>query len=355
MQIAQALAGYSLGDADNLRRAMGKKKTEEMAKERERFLDGRRRTQGTPTREARGEIFDQMETFAAYGFNKSHSAAYARHHVPDGVPEGALPDGVHGRAAVARGGRHRQHLQEHRRVPRRAASRILPPDVNESREDFTAAGGRDPLRPRRGEGRRLEGDRGRSSRRATRGRSRACTTSACACASQLVNRRVIESLIKCGAFDSRRAQPRPPAGARSTTCMRWASLRAEERDEPADRALRGAAARPRAAPPRAARRAARGRPRRSCSASARRSASSSPAIRSTATSSDLRRFTNVTIGTLRTRGPELPAGAAAARAPGRRARACGSAASSTPSRCATARRAIATPPSSSRTRRAWSR
>ena len=75
MQIAQVLAGYSLGQADLLRRAMGKKKPEEMARQREVFLQGA---------EARGvdkalaaSIFDLMEKFAGYGFNKSHSAAYA--------------------------------------------------------------------------------------------------------------------------------------------------------------------------------------------------------------------------------------------------------------------------------------
>src|SRR2546430_14662149 len=76
MQIAQALAGYSLGDADNLRRAMGKKKKEEMAVERRRVLAGVR-AQSAADEKLAGEIFDQMETFAAYGFNKSHSAAYA--------------------------------------------------------------------------------------------------------------------------------------------------------------------------------------------------------------------------------------------------------------------------------------
>src|SRR5947208_1928821 len=75
MQIAQALAGYSLGDADNLRRAMGKKKKEAMALERERFLAGVKQ-RGTAEVRLAGEIFDQMQTFAAYGFNKSHSAAY---------------------------------------------------------------------------------------------------------------------------------------------------------------------------------------------------------------------------------------------------------------------------------------
>lgn len=75
MQIAQLLAGYTLGGADLLRRAMGKKKPEEMAEQREIFISGateRGVTSATATR-----IFDLMEKFAAYGFNKSHSAAYA--------------------------------------------------------------------------------------------------------------------------------------------------------------------------------------------------------------------------------------------------------------------------------------
>ena len=75
MQIAQVLAGYTLGGADLLRRAMGKKKPEERAKQREIFVSGateRGVTEATATR-----IFDLMEKFAGYGFNKSHSAAYA--------------------------------------------------------------------------------------------------------------------------------------------------------------------------------------------------------------------------------------------------------------------------------------
>ncbi|MFZ9336233.1 MAG: OB-fold nucleic acid binding domain-containing protein, partial [Burkholderiaceae bacterium] len=75
MQIAQVLAGYSLGGADLLRRAMGKKKPEEMAKHREIFRKG---AQGNGIHEAKAdEIFDLMEKFAGYGFNKSHAAAYS--------------------------------------------------------------------------------------------------------------------------------------------------------------------------------------------------------------------------------------------------------------------------------------
>jgi DNA polymerase-3 subunit alpha len=75
MQIAQVLAGYSLGGADLLRRAMGKKKPEEMAQQRAVFLKGAVE-RGVEENRA-SHIFDQMETFAGYGFNKSHAAAYA--------------------------------------------------------------------------------------------------------------------------------------------------------------------------------------------------------------------------------------------------------------------------------------
>lgn len=75
MQIAQVMAGYSLGGADTLRRAMGKKKPEEMAAHRERFVDGAA-AKGVDGAVAAG-IFDLMEKFAGYGFNKSHSAAYS--------------------------------------------------------------------------------------------------------------------------------------------------------------------------------------------------------------------------------------------------------------------------------------
>src|SRR5450631_1336387 len=75
MQIANRLAGYSLGEADLLRRAMGKKKAEEMAQQRERFVECAARQKFPPKKIEK--IFDLMAQFAGYGFNKSHSAAYA--------------------------------------------------------------------------------------------------------------------------------------------------------------------------------------------------------------------------------------------------------------------------------------
>lgn len=76
MQTAQILGGYSLGGADLLRRAMGKKKAEEMAEHREKFRAGALQTHGI-VQEKADEIFDLMEKFAGYGFNKSHAAAYS--------------------------------------------------------------------------------------------------------------------------------------------------------------------------------------------------------------------------------------------------------------------------------------
>ncbi|WBA40345.1 DNA polymerase III subunit alpha [Hymenobacter canadensis] len=76
MQTAQILAGYSLGGADLLRRAMGKKDMKKMALEREKFCEGAEKLHGIKAKKA-NEVFDVMEKFAAYGFNRSHSAAYS--------------------------------------------------------------------------------------------------------------------------------------------------------------------------------------------------------------------------------------------------------------------------------------
>jgi DNA polymerase-3 subunit alpha len=76
MQAAQILAGYSLGDADLLRRAMGKKVQAEMDAQRQRFVDGCKEVSDIEAAKA-NELFDLIDKFAGYGFNKSHAAAYA--------------------------------------------------------------------------------------------------------------------------------------------------------------------------------------------------------------------------------------------------------------------------------------
>ena len=97
MQIANVVAGYSLGEADLLRRAMGKKKPEVMAVQRDRFLSGARE-RGFPEA-ASAKLFDLMAQFAGYGFNKSHSAAYGFLAYLTAYLKDALHGGVHVRAA----------------------------------------------------------------------------------------------------------------------------------------------------------------------------------------------------------------------------------------------------------------
>ena len=135
MQIAQVLAGYSLGGADLLRRAMGKKKAEEMAKERAKFEAGAA-DNGVDARTAT-QIFDLMEKFAEYGFNKSHSAAYAlvayqtawlKVHYPAEFMAAVLSSDMDNTDKVV------GFLNEARAM----GLTVLPPDVNASRHMFEA-------------------------------------------------------------------------------------------------------------------------------------------------------------------------------------------------------------------------
>ena len=137
MQISNRLAGYSLGDADLLRRAMGKKKPEEMAKQRERFIEGAVE-RGFPQKKIE-KIFDLMEQFAGYGFNKSHSAAYAylafvtaylKAHYPIDFMAALLTSETGNTAKVVK------YINECREM----GIRILPPDVNHSDWSFTPDG-----------------------------------------------------------------------------------------------------------------------------------------------------------------------------------------------------------------------
>ena len=134
MQLAQRLAGYSLGEADLMRRAMGKKKREEMARHREKFVRG---CVARGISEAKAEqIFQLMAQFADYGFNRSHSVAYAylafqtaylKAHYPEHFYAAVLSNEVEDAAKVLK------YLKE----AREQGIALLPPDVNESEAGFT--------------------------------------------------------------------------------------------------------------------------------------------------------------------------------------------------------------------------
>ena len=139
MQIAQVLAGYTLGGADLLRRAMGKKKPEEMAKQREVFVKGATERGVEPARAT--HIFDLMETFAGYGFNKSHAAAYAliayqtawlKTHFPEAYMAAVLTADLD----------NTDRLVVLKDELKRMGLTLEPPDVNRSVFAFTVAGER---------------------------------------------------------------------------------------------------------------------------------------------------------------------------------------------------------------------
>jgi DNA polymerase-3 subunit alpha len=140
MQIASAMAGYSLGEADILRRAMGKKKKEVMAAEREKFID-RSGSQRKIKASDAGKVFDLMEYFAGYGFNKSHSAAYALVAYRTAWLKAHHP--VHFMAALLTTEKgNTDKLVHYINACREMGIPVLPPDVNVSSLDFTVDGDR---------------------------------------------------------------------------------------------------------------------------------------------------------------------------------------------------------------------
>ncbi|MFZ2508620.1 MAG: DNA polymerase III subunit alpha [Steroidobacteraceae bacterium] len=137
MQIAQTLAGYTLGGADLLRRAMGKKSPEEMATQRSVFIDGAIARGVSQARAA--QIFELIEKFAGYGFNKSHSAAYAllayqtawlKTHYPEAFMAAVLSSDMDHTDKVV------SFIDECNGM----GLEVLPPDVNHSMYQFTVAG-----------------------------------------------------------------------------------------------------------------------------------------------------------------------------------------------------------------------
>ncbi len=198
MRAAQALAGYSLEEADILRAAMGKKQKAVMERERERFVEGAKRN-GLDGARAES-IFEKIATFASYGFNRSHAAAYALTTYTTAYLKAHFPHEFMA-ALMSLDMDDADKTYKNIAALREMGIRILPPDINQSRVKFTVAG--DAIRFGLG-GIRGVGARTAEAIIATRKEGGPFTGLADFClrvGTQLVNRRVLEALIKCGAFD----------------------------------------------------------------------------------------------------------------------------------------------------------
>ncbi|MBU2591462.1 MAG: DNA polymerase III subunit alpha [Nitrospinota bacterium] len=199
MKIASVVGGFSLGEADLLRRAMGKKKPEAMAKLREKFTSGAKK-KGINEAKAR-KIFDNMEYFGGYGFNKSHSAAYGlvsywtaylKAHYPTEYMASVLSSEMGDTDKIM------TYIFECREM----GIAVLPPDINECGVDFLVKGKdiRFGLAAVKNVG---EGAvKAIMEAREKSGRFDSFFSFFKNVDLRVVNRRVVESLIKCGAFDS---------------------------------------------------------------------------------------------------------------------------------------------------------
>jgi DNA polymerase-3 subunit alpha len=205
MQIANRLAGYSLGEADLLRRAMGKKKAEEMAQQRQRFVEGATQRKYPPKKIEK--IFDLMAQFAGYGFNKSHSAAYAllayhtaylKTHYPVEFMAALLTSVTGSTDDVVK------YINECREM----GIAVEPPDINVSDANFTPHGA--AIRFGLAAVKNVGGNAIESivAARKKLGRFSSIFEFCENVDLRLLNKRVLESLIKSGAMDSlgRRSQ-----------------------------------------------------------------------------------------------------------------------------------------------------
>jgi DNA polymerase III subunit alpha len=205
MQIANRLAGYSLGEADLLRRAMGKKKAEEMAQQRERFVEGAAQRK-FPAKKIE-KIFDLMAQFAGYGFNKSHSAAYAllayhtaylKTHYPVEFMAALLTSVTGSTDDVVK------YINECREM----GIAVAPPDINVSDANFTPHG--EAIRFGLAAVKNVGGNAIESIAAARKklGRFKSIYEFCENVDLRLLNKRVLESLVKSGAMDSlgRRSQ-----------------------------------------------------------------------------------------------------------------------------------------------------
>ncbi len=200
MQAASALAGFSLGAADILRRAMGKKKVEEMASQRALFVKGCYEKNRIPQEKA-GKIFDLLEKFAGYGFNKSHSAAYGIITYQTAYLK-ANYTVEYMAAALSNELNDKDKTTDYINNCRELDIEVLPPSVNESEQLFTVVHDHQirfglvaikNVGPSAVEAMIAE--------RQKNGVFKSVFDFCSRLDSRLVNKRVLESLVKCGAFD----------------------------------------------------------------------------------------------------------------------------------------------------------
>ena len=219
MRIAQVLAGFTLGQADVLRKAMGKKDPKVMAKQREAFMRRRAEPRASTRRRPR-KIFDLMEHFAGYGFNKSHSTAYAFLAYQTAYLKANYP--WHFAAALLTiEAQNTDKLALYLGECRDRGIPVLPPDINESQLHFTVEPGGRALRPDGDQGRRRRRDRvdargARGARRPDHVAARAVRRSRPAAGQQAR----VRGLVKAGAFDAPGARPARAGRCRRRRCAR---------------------------------------------------------------------------------------------------------------------------------------
>ncbi|MBI4467022.1 MAG: DNA polymerase III subunit alpha [Acidobacteria bacterium] len=244
MQIANQLAGFSLGEADLLRRAMGKKKPKEMAGQREKFIAGcKKRKIGEKKAE---KLFDLMAQFAGYGFNKSHSAAYALLAYQTAYLKAHYPVEFMAALLTAETG-NTEKVVKYIGECREMGITVLPPDANSSDWSFTPSG--EAIRFGLGAVRNV-GYNTVQAIQATRERLGRFPSLYQFCEEvdvRVLNRRVLESLVKAGALDSLGAHRAALLEAVDKALERGARLQREK--DSGQHALFGAATAEPAPPP----------------------------------------------------------------------------------------------------------
>jgi len=198
MQIANRLAGFSLGEADILRRAMGKKKREEMAAQKEKFLSGCA-ARKVPEKKAE-KIFNLMAEFAGYGFNKSHSCAYALLAYQTAYLKAHFPVEFTAALLTSETG-NTEKVVKYINEARGMGIRVLPPDVHQSSLYFTPVG--EDIRFGLAAVKNVGENTAKAicESRAARGNFLNIYGFCSAIEPRFLNRRVLESLVKAGAMD----------------------------------------------------------------------------------------------------------------------------------------------------------